>query len=143
MLFKRPIAVRYHADIAELEQLRKSDWIDLRTAENIEMQRGGFRYISLGVSMKLPKGYEAIIAPRSSTFEKYGIIQANGIGIIDNSYCGEDDIWYFPALAIRDTVIPMFSRICQFRIQRIQPRIAFYKGNLSKKNRGGLGSTGI
>ena len=143
MLFSHPIAVKYHANIAPLEQVKKSDWIDLRSAENVELKQGEFQYISLGVSIKLPKGYEAIIAPRSSTFEKYGIIQVNGIGIIDNSYAGEDDIWYFPALAIKDTLIPMFSRICQFRIQRKQPRLSFYLGALRKKNRGGLGSTGI
>jgi len=145
LLFKQKIIVKYHTpyNAAQLEQIKKSDWIDLRAAENVELAQGEFKYISLGVSMMLPKGYEAILAPRSSTFKNYGIIQANGIGIIDNEYAGEDDVWFFPALAMRDTEIPMFSKICQFRVQRRQPKISFCKGISGKPNRGGLGSTGI
>jgi len=99
------IKIRYHGDVTPLEKIPQGDWIDLRAAETVEMKAGEYRLISLGVSMQLPKGYEAHVAPRSSTFKKWGVIQANSLGIIDESYCGDHDIWYFPALAMRDTVI--------------------------------------
>ena len=107
------------------------------------MKAGERRYISQGISMKLPQGYEAIMAPRSSTFKRYGILQTNSIGVIDNSYCGDDDIWMFPAYATRDVEIPAGARICQFRIIKSQPRLVFTSvDSLGEENRGGLGSTG-
>lgn len=124
-------------------QIHKGDWIDLRTAEDTCLAQGEFKYISLGVAMELPKGYEAIMAPRSSTFKHYGVIQFNSIGIIDETYKGDDDIWHFPAFATRNTFIPAGTRICQFRILKHQPLINFiYFKSLGNKNRGGLGSTG-
>lgn len=124
---------------------KHGDWFDLRTIEDVKMERGDFKYISLGVSIQLPKNYEAIVAPRSSTFSRYGIIQANSIGIIDEDYCGDNDIWHFPAFCMwRETFIPEGSRICQFRIIEHQPEIAFViSSELNNKNRGGLGSTGL
>lgn len=122
----------------------KSDWIDLRAAKEIVMQAGEFQLIPLGVAMELPEGYEAHIVPRSSTFKNFGIIQTNHTGIIDHSYHGSEDWWYMPAYALRDTVIQKNSRICQFRIQKNQPLLAFEEvGRLGGKNRGGIGSTGI
>lgn len=127
-----------------IAQIRKGDWIDLRTAEDTFLAKGEFKYIPLGVAMELPKGYEAIMAPRSSTFKNFGVIQFNSIGIIDESYKGDDDIWHFPAYATRNTVIPAGTRICQFRIFKHQPLINFkYVKTLGNNNRGGLGSTGI
>lgn len=120
------------------------DWIDLMSAETIEMKAGDFRIISLGVSMKLPKDYEAHIAPRSSTFKNFGILLANGFGVIDNTYCGDEDVWGFPALAVRDTIIQKGDRIAQFRIMRRQPKLVFEEvEHLTGKNRGGFGSTGV
>lgn len=140
------IEIKYHDD--ELVKLNyidgKSDWIDLRSAEDVVLKKGEFKLISLGVSMKLPKGYEAHIVPRSSTFKNFGIIQTNSIGIVDNTYCGDKDIWKYPVLAIRDTEIHKNDRICQFRIVENQPMIIFNEViKLDDTNRGGFGSTGI
>lgn len=122
----------------------KSDWIDLRAAERVEMKKGEFRLINLGVAMQLPNGYEAHICPRSSTYKNFGIIQANSMGIVDESYCGPEDWFYFPAIALRDTVIEKNDRICQFRIMEHQPTIVFDEVNrLENENRHGIGSSGI
>ena len=141
------IKVKYHdpalKDLCPIEGA-KSDWIDLRSAETVEMKQGEYRLISLGVSMQLPKGCEAHVAPRSSTFKNFGIILANSIGIIDESYCGDNDIWRFPAIAMRDTVINKGDRICQFRIMEKMPKVNFIKvETLGNADRGGIGSTGI
>lgn len=139
------IKVMYHTNrIDRLGAIDKGDWIDMRCAEEVDMKKGEFRLIPLGVSMKLPEGYEAHVVPRSSTYMKFGIIQANHFGIIDSSYCGDTDEWKFPAIAVRDTVIHANDRICQFRIQKIQPRIVFEEvDHLSADSRGGFGSTGV
>lgn len=139
------IIIKYLND--EIERLRyiegKSDWIDLRSAEDTELKKGEFKLINLGVVMKLPKGYEAHIVPRSSTYKNFGIIQANHMGIIDESYCGDNDFWRFPAIAMRDTIIHKNDRICQFRIMKHQPFIEFEEVEiLGEKDRGGFGSTG-
>ncbi len=139
------IKIRYFTD--EIERLcyidGKSDWIDLRASERVELKAGEFKLIPLGVAMELPKGYEAHVVPRSSTFKNYGILQTNSCGIIDGSYCGDDDMWRLPAYATRDTVIEKNDRICQFRIVENQPEILFEEcAHLDGKNRGGFGSTG-
>lgn len=121
----------------------KSDWIDLRCAEEITMKAGEFKLIPLGIAMQLPAGYEAHVVPRSSTFKNFGIIQTNHCGIIDESYCGPDDWWYMPAYALRDTVIHINDRICQFRIFEHQPVLEFKEDKLDGMNRGGIGSTGV
>ncbi len=122
----------------------KSDWIDLRAAADVEMKAGDFKLIPLGVAMKLPDGYEAHVVPRSSTFKNFGIRQTNHMGVIDNSYCGDNDQWYFPAEAARDTVIHTNDRICQFRIMKKQPPLCFETvDKLESADRGGIGSTGI
>ena len=139
------IKIKYHADIEHIKKIEQGDWIDLRSAEDVTLKFGESKVISLGVSMELPDGYEAHVAPRSSTFKNFGIILVNGIGIIDNSYCGNDDIWMFPALCMKQegTVIHKGDRICQFRIMKKQPEIRFTEvENLNGKNRGGIGSTG-
>lgn len=140
------IKIKYHD--SEIEALTfiggtQSDWIDLRAAERVELKAGEFRIIPLGVSMKLPEGYEAHLAPRSSTFMKFGIIQTNGVGVIDNSYSGDDDIWGMPALAMRDTIIEKGDRICQFRLMKKMDAVTFTSvDHLSDQSRGGFGSTG-
>lgn len=143
------IQILYHDDfpgdpLQKIEKINVGDWIDLRAAETVVMRKENFRLISLGVSMKLPDGYEAHIVPRSSTFLKFGIIQTNHCGIIDNSYSGQNDIWKFPALAMRDTVINKNDRICQFRIVKRMEDIEFLEvDSLDGPDRGGFGSTGI
>lgn len=133
---------------SELEKLTyiggKSDWIDLRASETTELKAGEFKLIPLGVAMELPAGYEAHVVPRSSTFKNYGILQVNSCGIIDGSYCGNEDMWRLPAYATRDTVIHKNDRICQFRIVENQPPIVFEETEvLENKNRGGFGTTGV
>lgn len=141
---KKKITILYHKkQMSRIEKISKGDWIDLRLAETVTLKKGEYQLLSLGVSIKLPKGYEALVAPRSSTFKNYGILLANSIGIIDETYCGTNDIWKFPALATRDITIPADTRIAQFRIIKHQPKIEFIIANkLSNSNRGGIGSTG-
>ena len=121
----------------------KSDWIDLAAAETVTLKAGEFKLIHLGVAMKLPEGYEAHIAPRSSTFKSFGILQANSVGVVDSSYCGANDWWKMPVYATRDVTIEKGSRIAQFRIMEQQPKLVFEEGALGGADRGGFGSTGI
>lgn len=138
------ILIKYHTDITPIVASRNGDWIDLRAAEDVTMEAGDVRLISLGVSMKLPDGYEAHVIPRSSTFKNFGIIQTNHFGLIDNSYCGDDDVWMFPALAMRKTTIKKNDRICQFRIEKKMPELLLVTvDELGNKNRGGFGSSGV
>lgn len=161
------------------EVIEKGEWIDLRSSSNMSLiapQAGVLKkhkvngveeahrdvtfdcaYIPLGVAMKLPKGFEAVVATRSSTFHKFGIIQRNSIGIIDNSYCGDTDEWKLPVISLRDTKICKGDRICQFRIQLSQKATMWQKikwllssgikvietESLDNYDRGGFGSTGI
>ena len=139
------IRIKYFSDAIEhLAYIDgKSDWIDLRAAKRVELKKGEWKLIPLGLAMQLPEGYEAHIVPRSSTYKNFGIIQTNHMGVIDNSYSGDNDQWYFPALAMRDTVIEVNDRICQFRIMKNQPAILFEEcEHLSDTDRGGFGSTG-
>lgn len=139
------IKIKYFTD--KIEKLHyidgKSDWIDLRAAEDVQIKKDCFALIPLGIAMELPQGYEAHVVPRSSTFKNFGIIQTNHMGIIDESYCGDQDQWFFPAYALRDTAICAGDRICQFRIMEHQPVFAFEEVEcMDGENRGGHGSTG-
>lgn len=147
------IKIKYHSDIDKIEKIEIGNWIDLRASEDVFIPHCEYRLISLGVSMKLPEGYEAHVAPRSSTFKNYGIIMTNSIGIIDNSYSGTNDIWRFPAFCLvpqsiddgkPGTWIHKNERICQFRIVKAQPTIEFEEVDvLDDTDRSGFGSTGI
>ena len=139
------IQIKYFTD--EIEKLTyidgKSDWIDLRAAKEMELKAGQYAMIPLGVAMKLPEGYEAHIVPRSSTYKNFGLIQTNHMGVVDESYCGDNDQWHMPVYAMRDTVIHVNDRICQFRIMEHQPKIVFEEVEaLNAPDRGGFGSTG-
>lgn len=137
------IKVKYTRSVAPIERIKVGDWIDLRAAETVYIDGGEFAMIPLGVAMELPKGYEALVLPRSSTFKKYGVILVNSMGVIDESYCGDNDEWHFLAYALRDTVIPKNERICQFRIIEHQPEIEIVPVDmLGNPDRGGVGSTG-
>jgi len=140
------IKVHYHdPNMPPLEFYGGSDtsnWIDLRCMNEEIIPSETYKLISLGVSIELPEGYEAIIIPRSSTFKRYGILQANSVGLIDNSYKGDDDIWYMPIYSTRYTTIPQYERICQFRIQPVMKDIEIVPvDHLGNDNRGGIGST--
>lgn len=137
------LKVKYHADITPLEQVEGSDWIDLRTAEDVKLEAGEFQLISLGVSIQLPPNCEAYVIPRSSTFKNWGLLQTNSFGLIDESYCGDNDVWCFPAMATEDVFIPKNTRIAQFRVNKKMGKVDFdtvlFLGN---EDRGGVGSTG-
>ena len=144
-MVQETIKIRYLSD--EIEPLRyvdgKSDWIDLRAAERVELKAGEFRLIRLGVALELPEGYEAHVVPRSSTFKTWGLLQTNSMGVIDASYCGDNDEWRMPVYATRDTCVEVNDRICQFRIMAHQPQIVFQPvAHLTGADRGGFGSTG-
>ncbi len=142
---KKTIKIKYFTDaIEKLTYIdNKSDWIDLRAAQEVSIKKGEFALIPLGVAMQLPSGYEAHVVPRSSTFKNFGIVQTNSMGVIDESYCGDDDQWFMPVIAVRDTVIHVNDRICQFRIMEHQPSLQFEETcKLNSPNRGGHGSTG-
>lgn len=135
------IKIKYLADIEPLAQ--HGDWIDLSAAEDIKIKKGEYKLIPLGIAMELPAWHEAHIVPRSSTFKNWGIIQTNGVGIIDEDYNGDNDQWHMPVIATKDTFIKKNDRICQFRIIKKQPQIIFDKvDSLGNDDRGGLGSTG-
>ena len=143
---KMNIKIKYFAD--DIEPLTyidgKSDWIDLRAAQDMTIAAGTYVAIPLGIGMKLPVGYEAHVVPRSSTFKNFGLLQTNSMGVIDETYCGDNDQWHFPAYATRDTVIHKNDRICQFRIMEHQPTIEFTPvEHLADESRGGFGSSGI
>lgn len=134
------IKINYHGT-HELEQVEYGNWIDLYLAEDYDLEPGDFKLLSLGISMELPEGYEAIMAERSSTFKNYGILQGNAIGVIDSSFCGDNDIWHFPAFATKRVHLDKDTRICQFRIQQSQPKINFVSvDSLGNEDRGGFGA---
>lgn len=131
----------------EIDKIRniegKSDWYDLRAAETVELKKGEYKLIPLGVGAILPNDYEINIVPRSSTFKNWGILQTNSFGVIDNSYSGDNDQWMFPVYATRDTIISKNDRICQFRINKKQPELIIEEvEHLNDVDRGGFGSTG-
>ena len=141
------IKIQYNTTVYGVDGIQKicgnkSDWIDLRASKSVHLQKGEFALIPLGVRMELPEGYEAHIAPRSSTFKHFGVIMTNSIGIVDSSFKGREDYWMFPVYALRDTDINAGDRICQFRIVEKQPEINFVEEDWVAENRGGIGSTG-
>lgn len=138
------IDIIYHnPNMPKLEKIDKGDWIDLRASIGGFFRRGDFALIDLGISMRLPDGYEAHIAPRSSTFKNWGIIQTNSFGVIDNSYSGTNDVWKMPCYFTRDTVIEPNDRICQFRIVKKMEPVSFTEvTELDNTDRGGFGSSG-
>ena len=139
------LKVKYFSE--DIEKLRyidgKSDWIDLRSAADVELEAGEFKLIPLGIAIELPHGYEAHVVPRSSTFKNFVVLQVNSMGVIDETYCGDNDQWFMPVLAVRDTKICVNDRICQFRIMEHQPALTFEQvDHLEGADRGGFGSTG-
>ena len=138
------IKIKYLDGATKLKRIQQGDWIDVYAYEDVILHQGESALVSLGFAMEFPAKYEAHLAPRSSTFKKWGVIQTNSVGVIDNSYCGDNDIWKFAALAIRDTTIHKNDRICQFRIVKNQPEVEFVEvETLGNQDRGGYGSTGI
>ena len=138
------IKIKYFTDVEPIAKKNNSDWHDLRAAERVELKQGEFKLIPLGVGMILPNDYEANIVPRSSTFKTWGIIQTNHFAVIDNSYSGDNDQWFYPVYATRDTVIEKNDRICQFRINKKMPDVELVTvEHLNDIDRGGFGSSGV
>lgn len=138
------IDIVYHnPNMPKLEKVDNGDWIDLRASVGGAFKKGDFALIDLGVSMRLPEGYEAHIAPRSSTFKHWGIIQCNSVGVVDNSFSGTNDVWKMPCFFTKDTVIEPNDRICQFRIIKKMEPVSFTEvTELNSTDRGGFGSSG-
>ena len=141
----KTIKIKYFTD--KIEKLAyigcKSDCVDLRSSEDVTLKKCEFKLIPLGIAMELPKGYEAHVVPRSSTYKNFGVIQTNHMGVIDETYCGDNDQWFMPVIAMRDTEIHVNDRICQFRIMEHQPELIFEETEvLGHADRGGHGSTG-
>lgn len=137
------LKVKYLREVEPIEKIKAGDWIDLRVAEDVWLKAGEFALLPLGVAIQLPTGYEAIVAPRSSTFKKYHILMSNSIGVIDESYCGDSDEWCMPVYATEETLIAKNTRICQFRIVAHQPDFEIVTvDHLGNADRGGFGSTG-
>jgi len=138
------INIKYFTSECHITKLKLGDWIDLRSAIDIQYKAGDFNLIPLGVAMELPKGHEAHVVPRSSTFKNFGIIQTNSLGIIDESFAGNNDQWFMPAYSLRDGSISKGDRICQFRIVKKMPKVEFIEvKTLGNPDRGGHGSTGV
>lgn len=137
------VKIRYLRDIEKINVIKTGDWVDLRAAVDVTMKAGEYKAIPLGVAMQLPYNHEALIAPRSSTFKRYGLLLANSLGVVDESYCGDGDEWHFLAYAVRDTEIKKNERICQFRIIKHQPPLILQEVDLlGNPDRKGIGSTG-
>lgn len=139
------IKIKYFSnELQKLEKITQGDWIDLRSAIDCTIKAGEFMLIPLGVAMELPEGHEAYVVPRSSTFKNFGIIQTNHMGVVDSSYCGDNDEWFMPVYALRDTEIHMNDRICQFRVMPKMQLVKFEAvETLGNEDRGGHGSSGI
>lgn len=137
------IRIKYKDGADRLAKTEKGDWVDCYVYSDLSLSKGDYAQVDLGFSCELPEGYEAHIAPRSSTFKRYGVIQTNSVGVVDSSYCGNDDVWQMPVYATRDVEIPKGTRLCQFRIVPVQPAVAFEEvDDLGNENRDGFGSTG-
>lgn len=138
------IKIKYfNEELPKVTKITQGDWIDLRAAKTIQLSMNQFGLIPLGIAMELPEGYEAHVVPRSSTYKHFGIIETNSMGVIDETYKGDNDQWFFPAYALRDTVIPFGERICQFRIMEKMPEVKFVEvDRLGNPDRNGHGSTG-
>ena len=138
------LKIKYHTDIDHVRQRKNGEWLDLRAAEDVYMKAGDYRMISLGISIQLPEGYEALVIPRSSTFKNYGILMVNSMGLIDEKFSGDNDVIQFPALAITNTEIHKNDRICQMRLIKHMPELNIVTvETLGNPDRGGFGSTGI
>lgn len=150
------VKVKYFKGATKLEKIVKGDWIDVYAREEVILDKNDFALVPLGFAMQLPKGYEAHLAPRSSTFEKWGITQTNGVGVIDESYCGDGDEWKMPVYCletrhtmdtkngtVQRTIIRKGDKIGQFRLMKKMEEVKFTEvASLGNEDRGGFGSTG-
>lgn len=143
------IKIKYfNADPIKLVDIEEGDWIDIPLPQSLNLLGDPEKKVPLGIAMQLPKGYEAHVIPRSSTFKNWGLIQSNHLGVVDNSYNGPNDQWFWPCYVLtnrtRHNFVPKGTRLCQFRIIKKQPKITFTESDLEQnEDRGGHGSTGL
>lgn len=139
------IPIKYKGDSTgmKLRKLPQGDCIDLYTHNSVSYKKGDTVVVDFGVAMVLPNGYEAHIYPRSSTFEKYGLLLTNSVGIIDNAYHGDEDWWCGKFYATRDGEVLQGDRVAQFRlVKSMQPVMFDEQHQLGLDSRGGYGTTG-
>lgn len=151
------LRIKYLKEANKLEKITKGNWIDVYAYEDIFVPEGGRAMVNLGFALELPKGWEGHLAPRSSTFKTWGIIQTNSVGVVDDTYIGNNDIWHMPVYClqgkdilndlykeVRGTWIKKGDKIGQFRIMEVMPSIEFEEvESFDNEDRGGFGTTGI
>ncbi|VYU43042.1 deoxyuridine 5'-triphosphate nucleotidohydrolase [Clostridium tertium] len=146
------IRIKYFEGATRLSKISKGDWIDVYANKDMFIKEGERAMIPLGFALELPNGWEGHLAPRSSTFKTWGIIQTNSIGVVDSSYIGDNDQWHMPVFCIqgkneqdgvKGTFIERGDKVAQFRIMEVMPSIEFEEvDTFGNKDRGGFGSTG-
>ena len=154
------LRIKYFDGATELEKITKGNWIDVYANKDVFIPLYGYAMIPLGFALELPKGWEGHLAPRSSTFKTWGIMQTNSVGIVDDTYIGDNDQWHFPAqctmakttekvniegnkVTVMGTWIRRGDKIGQFRIMESMPEIDFIKvDSLNNEDRGGFCTTG-
>ena len=146
------LKIKYFNNAKKLEKISKGNWIDVYANEDVFILKNHSKTIPLGFALELPKGWEGHLAPRSSTFKTWGIIQTNSVGVVDDTYIGDNDEWSMPVYCLEakkysdgafGTWIRKGDKIGQFRIMEVMPDIEFEEvEELNNPNRGGFGTTG-
>lgn len=160
---KLKMKIRYFEGATKLQKISKGNWIDVYSNKDVFVEKNTRAMIPLGFALELPKGWEGHLAPRSSTFKSWGIIQTNHVGIVDDSYVGNEDQWHMPVYCLdpKDKIeeevkgseykkvtygtwIRKGDKIGQFRVMEVMPEIEFEEVDfLTGENRGGFGTTGV
>ena len=152
------LRIKYFEGATRLQKIVKGNWIDVYANEDVFIPKNEMRLIPLGFALELPKGWEGHLAPRSSTFKTWGVIQTNHVGVIDDTYVGNNDQWMLPLYCLQPkheyyggdipasrpgTWIKKGDKIAQFRIMEVMPEIEFEEvDSLDNEDRGSFGSTG-
>ena len=150
------LRVKYLDGAKKMEKITKGNWIDVYAYEDVFVPVGQRKMINLGFALELPQGWEGHLAPRSSTFKTWGIIQTNSVGVVDDTYIGDNDIWHMPVYCLqfkdyadrgigleKGTWIHKGDKIGQFRIMEVMPEIEFEEvESFGNADRGGFGTTG-
>ena len=150
------IRIKYFDKATKLKKITKGNWIDVYANKDVFVKCGERAMVPLGFALELPEGWEGHLAPRSSTFKTWGIIQTNSVGVVDDTYIGDNDQWHMPVYClqgkdiesengeeVKGTWIRKGDKIGQFRIMEVMPEIEFEEvESFGNKYRGGFGTTG-
>lgn len=144
------LRIKYFEGASKLKKISKGNWIDVYANADIFVNEGERAMIPLGFALELPSGWEGHLAPRSSTFKNWGIIQTNSLGVVDDTYIGDNDQWHMPVFCLKGmdskekgTWIRKGDKIGQFRIMEVMPEIEFEEvESFGNADRGGFGTTG-